>query len=46
LLQTHRIILKERLAKETIKQLRIKYSRYFDGKMIDELADLFARRHN
>ena len=27
---------------ETIKQLRIKYSHYFDGKQLDGLADLFT----
>ncbi len=34
--------LEELLEKETIKELRIKYSHYFDGKMIDKLADLFT----
>ncbi len=34
--------LEEMLEIETIKQLRIKYSHYFDGKRIDELADLFT----
>ena len=34
--------LDELLEKETIKELRIKYSHYFDGKLIDELADLFT----
>jgi hypothetical protein len=34
--------LEELLERETIKELRIKYCHYFDGKMIDELADLFA----
>ena len=30
--------LEELLEIETIKQLRIKYSHYFDGKRIDELS--------
>ncbi len=34
--------MEEFLEKETIKELRILYSHYFDGKMIDELADLFT----
>ncbi len=34
--------LEELLEKETIKELRIKYCHYFDGKMIAELADLFT----
>ena len=34
--------LDELLEKETIKELRIKYSHYFDGKLIDELTDLFT----
>ena len=34
--------LEELLEKETIKEIRIKYSHYFDGKMVDDLADLFC----
>lgn len=34
--------LDELLEKETIKELRIKYSHYFDGKLIDDLTDLFT----
>jgi hypothetical protein len=34
--------LEEFLEKEAIKEIRILYSHYFDGKMIDELADLFT----
>ena len=34
--------LDEMLEIETIKQLRIKYSHYFDGKRIDDLTDLFS----
>lgn len=34
--------LEEFLEKESIKELRIMYSHYFDGKMIDELVDLFT----
>ena len=34
--------LEELLAKETIKEIRIKYSHYFDGKLVDQLADLFC----
>ena len=35
--------LEDLLEIENIKQLRIKYSHFFDGKRIDELADLFAQ---
>ena len=34
--------LEDLLEIESIKQLRIKYSHFFDGKRIDELADLFT----
>ena len=34
--------LEELLEKETIKEIRVKYSHYFDGKMVDDLADLFC----
>ena len=34
--------LEELLEKETIKELRIMYSHYFDGKNIDGLVDLFT----
>jgi len=34
--------LEELLETENIKQLRIKYSHYFDGKKIEELCDLFT----
>jgi hypothetical protein len=34
--------LEEMLIKETIKELRIMYSHYFDGKDIDGLANLFT----
>ena len=34
--------LEEFLEKESIKELRIMYSHYFDGKMIEDLVDLFT----
>ena len=34
--------LEEFLEKEAIKELRIMYSHYFDGKMVDSLVDLFT----
>ena len=34
--------LEELLETENIKQLRIKYSHYFDGKKIEELSELFT----
>ncbi|MFT7221040.1 MAG: hypothetical protein ACI8Z1_002661 [Candidatus Azotimanducaceae bacterium] len=34
--------LEDMLEKENIKELRIKYSHFFDGKQIDDLADLFT----
>ena len=34
--------LEELLEKETIKELRIMYSHYFDGKDVDALTDLFT----
>ncbi len=34
--------LEELLEKETIKEHRVLYSHYYDGKMIDKLADLFT----
>ena len=34
--------LEEMLEKETIKELRIMYSHFFDGKEVDALADLFT----
>ena len=34
--------LEEFLEKENIKELRIMYSHYFDGKMIEDLVDLFT----
>ena len=34
--------LEELLEKETIKELRVMYCHYFDGKMIDDLVDLFT----
>ena len=34
--------LEDLLEIEKIKQLRVKYSHFFDGKRINELADLFA----
>ena len=36
------MILEEFLEKESIKELRIMYSHYFDGKMIEDLVDLFT----
>jgi len=34
--------LEELLEKEAIKELRVMYSHYFDGKQLDELVDLFT----
>ena len=34
--------LEELLEKETIKELRVMYCHYFDGKMVDDLVDLFT----
>ncbi|MCZ6711462.1 MAG: nuclear transport factor 2 family protein [Gammaproteobacteria bacterium] len=34
--------LQELLETETIKKLRVQYSHYFDGQLLDELVDLFT----